>query len=173
MHAAPANITLLCLDVDGVMTDGRVYLDAHGQETKVFNIRDGTGIRIWRTLGHDVAIITGRRSTAVNHRAKELGVEHVIQGSQDKAADFMKLVEEAGLDLRQTAMLGDDLPDLPVMKLVGYPMAVADASPEILSLAAFVTKNPGGRGAVREAIEHLLKAKNRWHEALAIFGQSR
>ena len=172
MHADPKNITLLCLDVDGVMTDGRVVLDHFGHEIKVFHIRDGAGIRMWRELGNEVAIITGRRSKAVDHRAKELGIARVMQGSRDKAADFMKLLDDTGCDMRAAAMLGDDLPDLPVLKLVGYPMAVADACAEVRAVAAFITLTAGGRGAVREAIEHLIKAQGRWREALAIYGHT-
>jgi 3-deoxy-D-manno-octulosonate 8-phosphate phosphatase (KDO 8-P phosphatase) len=172
MKADPKNITLLCLDVDGVMTDGRIYLDAHGQETKVFDIRDGVGIRLWLGLGHEAAIITGRSSNAVNHRASELGVDRVISGSKDKAADITRLLKETRRSVGQCAMLGDDLPDLPALKLAGYPMAVADACAEVRNAAAFTTTAPGGRGAVREAIEHLIKAQGRWDEAIAIYGGS-
>lgn len=164
-----ANVQLLCLDVDGVMTDGSIALDDHGVETKRFHVRDGTGIRIWLKLGLKLALITGRRGTVVQHRARELGIEHVIQGSTNKAADLRELSRTLNLTPQQVAMLGDDLPDLSLMKMVGYPMAVADATPEIREAARFVTQRPGGHAAVREAIEHLLRAKERWDEARQLF----
>lgn len=164
-----ANVQLLCLDVDGVMTDGSIAIDDNGVETKRFHVRDGTGIRIWLKLGLQIALITGRRGTAVQHRARELGIEHVIQGSTDKAADLRELLRTLNLAPQQVAMLGDDLPDLSLMKMVGYPMAVADATPEIREAARFVTQRPGGHAAVREAIEHLLRAKECWDEARRLF----
>ncbi len=168
--ADPAAVELLCLDVDGVLTDGSINLDDNGVETKRFHVRDGTGIRVWCRLGHRVALITGRSGNALRHRAGELEIDHVIQGSRDKAADLDKVLARMGLDAQQTAILADDLPDLPIMRRAGYPMAVADAVPEVLEAAVFVTTRPGGHGAVREAIEHLLKAKNRWAEAAGLFG---
>ena len=163
------NVQLLCLDVDGVMTDGSIALDDNGVETKRFHVRDGTGIRIWLKLGLKIALITGRRGTAVQHRARELGIEHVIQESTNKALDLRELLRTLNLTPQQVAMLGDDLPDLSLMKMVGYPMAVADATPEICEAARFVTQRPGGHAAVREAIEHLLRAKECWDEARRLF----
>ena len=162
-------IELLCLDVDGVMTDGGIALDDNGVETKRFHVRDGTGLRMWTRLGYKVALITGRSGKALQHRAAELEVTHVIQGTYDKGASLTDLLASLGLTDEQTAFLGDDLPDLPIMKRAGYPMAVADAVDEIRSLARFVTTLPGGHGAVREAVEHLLKAKNQWAEAVGHF----
>lgn len=164
-----ADVQLLCLDVDGVLTDGSIVLDDNAIESKRFHVRDGTGIRIWMKLGFEIAIITGRRGLAVQHRARELDIPHVIQGSNHKLADFHNLLNTLGLQAHQAAMLGDDLPDLPLMKAVGYPMAVADAVDEIREVAAFITENPGGRGAVREAIEHLLRARNCWDKAIGQF----
>ena len=164
-----ADIELLCLDVDGVMTDGSIMLDDHAVETKRFHVRDGTGIRLWSRLGYQVALITGRGGDAVRHRAGELGITHVSQETFDKKKAFEDLLIETGLDASKTAILADDLPDLPIMRLAGYAMAVADAVPEVRGLAEFVTEKPGGHGAVREAVEHLLRAKNRWEEALAFF----
>ena len=163
-------IDLLCLDVDGVMTDGGIMLDDHGVETKRFHVRDGTGIKIWTRLGYQVALITGRSGMVVQHRAEELGIAHVIQGCRDKRAAFSKLLEDLGLVPAQAAVLADDLHDLPMMRGAGYAMAVADAVPEVRSVAAYITTNPGGHGAVREAVEHLLKAKERWPEVLALIG---
>jgi len=161
-------IRLLCLDVDGVMTDGGIRIDDLGTETKRFHVRDGTGIRMWLALGYHLAIITGRRGQAVRHRANELGIDLVVQGSGDKRAAFHDLLEKLNLVASQAAMLGDDLPDIPVMMLCGYPMAVADAVSEVREMAAFVTERPGGHGAVREAIEHILRARDEWAEAMAV-----
>ncbi len=159
--------------MDGVLTDGSIDLDDHGVETKRFFVRDGTGLSIWMRLGYEAAVITGRSGMAVEHRATELNIHHVIQGSNNKAASFGELLAELGLRASQAAVIGDDLPDLPMMKLAGYAIAVADAVAEIRAVAEFVTVRPGGRGAVREAVEHLLRAQDRWPEALALFGENR
>ena len=166
---AAANVEVLCLDVDGVMTDGGIQLDDNGVETKRFHVRDGTGIRVWLKLGYQVALITGRSGNVVKHRAAELGIRHVVQGSSDKAEALDGLLRELSLAPAQAAVLGDDLPDLAMMRPAGYAMAVADAAPEVRQAAAFVTTLAGGRGAVREAIEHLLREKNRWEEAVGLF----
>ncbi len=165
-----AGIELLCLDVDGVMTDGSIHLDDNAVETKRFHVRDGTGIRIWSRLGYHVALITGRSGRAVRHRAAELGIEHVIQASTDKAASLDAVLAKLSLQAAQAAILGDDLPDLPMLRKAGYPMAVADAVSEVRQVAVFVTTRAGGDGAVREAVEHLLSAKGRWNEAVDLFG---
>ncbi len=166
---AAANVELLCLDVDGVMTDGGIHLDDNGVETKRFHARDGIGIRVWTTLGYQVALITGRPGNAVKHRAAELGIRHVVQATTDKARALEDVLRELSLASAQAAVLGDDLPDLPMMRGAGYAMAVADAVPEVRRAAAFVTTLAGGTGAVREAIEHLLREKNRWDEAVRLF----
>lgn len=163
-------IQLLCLDVDGVLTDGGLYIDDHGVETKRFHVRDGAGLRMWMRVGGHVALITGRRGMAVRHRADELGIRHVLQGSIDKLADFRSLLDHLGLKASQAAMVGDDLPDLPIMRMCGYPIAVSDADPEVRATARFVTVRPGGQGAVREAIEHLLLARKLLDEARSTFG---
>ena len=167
---AAADVELLCLDVDGVMTDGSIRLDDNAVETKRFHVRDGTGIRIWSRLGYHVALITGRSGQAVRHRAAELGIELVIQSSTDKAASLDEVLARLSLQPAQVAILGDDLPDLPMLRKAGYPMAVADAVSEVRAAAAFVTTRAGGHGAVREAVEHLLSAKGRWNEAVDLFG---
>ncbi len=167
---AAAEIELLCLDVDGVMTDGGIRLDDNGVETKRFHVRDGTGIRLWIRLGYHVALVTGRSGKALQHRAAELDIRHVIQASTDKARALDELLKELSLTPAQAAVLGDDLPDLPMMRRAGYAMAVADAVPEIRQAAKFITTRAGGDGAVREAVEHLLKAKRRWGEAVDLFG---
>lgn len=168
MPAGAANIELLCLDVDGVMTDGSILIDDHGVETKRFHVRDGTGIRLWLKLGYQLAIFSGRSGTAVRHRANELGVQHVMLGLPHKLQPMRDLLGDLNLEAGQAAVLGDDLPDLPLLRLCGYPMAVADAAAEVKAAARFTTAAPGGRGAVREAIEHLLKAKERWPAALTL-----
>lgn len=162
-------LRLLCLDVDGVLTDGSINIDDDGRETKRFHVRDGTGLRMWLDAGHDVAVITGRRGMAVRHRARELGIEHVFQGVRDKMAKFGELLTDLNLAASQAAVMGDDLPDLPMMKLCGYPIAVSDAVAEVREVASFVTVRPGGFGAVREAVEHLLKTQDRWGEAMQRF----
>lgn len=168
--SAAARVRLLCLDVDGVLTDGTVALDDLGHETKRFHARDGLGIRLWMRLGGQVAIITGRTGLAVRHRLEELGVRMLFSGSSDKLRDFQAVLAESGRTAEETAFVGDDLPDLPALSACGYPVAVRDAAPEVLAAARFVTAAPGGRGAVRETIEHLLRSQNRWNDALAIFG---
>jgi 3-deoxy-D-manno-octulosonate 8-phosphate phosphatase (KDO 8-P phosphatase) len=170
MSDPAAAIDLLCLDVDGVMTDGSIHLDDNGVETKRFHVRDGTGLRVWIRLGYHVALITGRSGKALQHRAAELDIRHVIQACTDKARALDELLQEFSLTPAQTAVLGDDLPDLPMMRKAGYAMAVADAAAEVRQAAAFVTTRAGGDGAVREAVEHLLKAKRRWSEAVDLFG---
>lgn len=165
----PIPITLLALDVDGVLTDGSIMLDDHGVETKRFNAKDGQGVATWLSLGLSVAIITKRSGMAVQHRARELGIPHVIQGAPDKSAALDDLLARTGLAAHQVAYVGDDWPDLAPMRRVGYPIAVADAAAHVAAQAAYVTRAPGGRGAVREAVEHLLKAKGLLEAAVARF----
>ena len=169
MTARAASVRLLCLDVDGVLTDGTVALDDLGHETKRFNAKDGLGITLWRRLGGEVAVITGRAGLAVRHRLEELGVRHLYAGSHDKLHDLRAAAGACGVPLEAVAFVGDDLPDLPAMRACGYPVAVADAVPEVRAVAAFVTAAPGGRGAVREVVEHLLRVQDRWSEALSMF----
>lgn len=164
-----AGILLLVLDVDGVLTDGSIYLDDQGHETKRFNIRDGLGLRVWMRLGLKAAIITGRCGAAVQHRMAELGIGEVVQGSQKKGEALRELCARTGIPLEHTACLADDWPDLPMMRLVGYPMAVADADQHVREAARFSTKAIGGHGAAREAIEHLLAAKGLLDRALALY----
>jgi len=169
MTTPPADITLLALDVDGVLTDGSIFIDDDGHETKRFNVRDGFGLRLWAKMGFETAIITGRSGTALQHRAADLKISEVIQGSTDKAASLKTLVERTGVPANRIAFLGDDWPDLGVMKAVGYPIAVADADPAILSIAAYTTRSRGGHGAVREVVEHLLASKRLLDKALALY----
>lgn len=154
----PASIKLLALDVDGVMTDGSINYDDHGVERKRFCVRDGFAFRLWLESGRRIAIVTGRTGAALRHRLRDHGIDLVIQGSTRKDEALGDVVERAGVPAAQIAYLGDDWPDLAIMRLVGYPMAVADAEPAVIERAAWVTRRPGGHGAVRDAVEHLLQA---------------
>ena len=152
-------IRLLVLDVDGVLTDGRIYMSPDGEELKVFDVRDGAGIAAIRRAGIDVAIISGRSSTAVDRRAAELGIERVLQGVRDKGAAFAAVLDDMGATAEQTACVGDDVVDLPMMQRSGLAIAVADAHVDLRKAADFVTSLPGGRGAVREVCDLLLTAR--------------
>lgn len=158
-HRHAADIILIALDVDGVLTDGSIYIDDLGHETKRFNVRDGFGLRLWAKLGFHTAIITGRAGEALRHRAAELHITEVVQGCKDKGAAIRSLSERSGVALEHIAFVGDDWPDASAMRLIGYPIAVADAELGIRQLAAYTTTRAGGHGAVREAIEHIISAK--------------
>ena len=157
-----AKIRLLLLDVDGVMTDGRIIYDDLGGETKAFDVKDGHGIKLLQRAGIRVGIITGRQSTVVDRRAQELGIDLVYQGAKDKLVPFREVLLKTGLTADQVAYVGDDLPDLPVMRRVGFAVTVADAIEEVKPHVHYVTKHPGGRGAVREICDLLLKESGRW-----------
>jgi 3-deoxy-D-manno-octulosonate 8-phosphate phosphatase (KDO 8-P phosphatase) len=164
-----AAIELLLLDVDGVLTDGRItYIDG-GQEIKSFHVRDGTGIKYWRRSGKRAAILTGRTSPIVERRAAELGIDFVIQGADEKLPAFRRILTDAGLRADQVCAVGDDLPDLPVLKECGIAVAVADAVGELKAVAAHVTGAPGGHGAAREVVEWLMRGQGTW----AVEGQRR
>ena len=162
-----AGVQSLLLDVDGVLTDGGVTLDAAGEELKTFHIRDGLGLRLWQRAGLRSGFVTGRRSGAVEARAAELGITFLRQGVTDKQAVVAAILDECGLSWEQTAFVGDDLPDLPVVRRCGLGVAVADACPELRAAADVVTSRPGGRGAVRELVERLLVARGAWQAAVA------
>ena len=163
-----SKIKLLILDVDGVLTDGRVYLGADGREIKVFHAKDGAGLKYWHRAGHIAAIITGRpKSGALMKRVEELSIETVYQNVKDKIPFFKKLLDTHGLSANETAYIGDDLTDMPVMRQVGFSVAVANAVADVKEMADYVTETPGGEGAVREAIEHILKGQGKWNEILA------
>jgi 3-deoxy-D-manno-octulosonate 8-phosphate phosphatase (KDO 8-P phosphatase) len=167
LPARLAKIKLLALDVDGVMTDGGIIYPEDQTEPKVFFVRDGFAIRTWTNLGLRAAVITGRGSTSVVRRCRELGIGPVIVGAKDKAVAFRELLKQTGVSAAEVAAVGDDLPDLPVLLAAGVSAAVADAVPEVKAAADFVAKNPGGRGAVRETIEWILGANGRWAEVVA------
>jgi len=153
------NIRLLVLDVDGVLTDGRLYLSAAGEELKVFHVRDGSGLVAVQRAGITVAIISGRDSAAVTRRAAELGIRHVRQGVADKGAALDQLLDELGVSAAATACVGDDTPDVPMLRRAGLAIGVADAHPALLAAAHWVTPSNGGQGAVREACDLLLSAR--------------
>jgi len=153
------HIRLLVLDVDGVLTDGRLFFTASGEELKVFHVRDGAGIVAVQRAGVTVAIISGRNSAAVTRRAGELGIRHVYQGADDKGARFDQLLAELGVTAAETACVGDDTPDAPMLRRAGLAIAVADAHPALVAAAHWVTKSKGGRGAVREVCDLLLSAR--------------
>ena len=155
-------IKLLLLDVDGVMTDGRIINLNGGGEAKAFDVKDGHGLKLIQRAGIKVGIITGRQSDIVARRAAELGIELVYQGAKDKMRPFMEILEKLGLKASEVAYVGDDLVDLPVMRLVGFSATVADASDDIKPYVDLVTSRPGGRGAVREICDLLLKQSSLW-----------
>jgi 3-deoxy-D-manno-octulosonate 8-phosphate phosphatase (KDO 8-P phosphatase) len=156
-----ADVSLVVLDVDGVLTDGRLWYGPDGESHKVFDVRDGHGIKTLIAAGIGVAVISGRRSPAVTARMRELGVSDVAQGVGDKARALAELLKRNDIDARRVACLVDDTPDLGLMAAVGLPAAVADAHPEVLAAAGHVTRARGGRGAVREFCDWLLAARGR------------
>lgn len=153
-----ADLGLIGFDVDGVFTDGRFYLSDEGIESKAFNTQDGYGIRQLLTAGIPVAVISGRQSKSVEKRMAELGVQHVIQGCKDKVAAFDELIDLLGLTTSQTAYVGDDVPDLPLLRHSGFAIAVANAVSAVKAECDLVTTASGGAGAVREICEFVLAA---------------
>ncbi len=163
-------IRLVLLDVDGVLTPAQLLYGPPGAERVPFDVRDGLGIKLLQRAGIEVGLLSGRAPQAVRSRAADLGIAHLHLGIDDKLPRLTQLLEGLGLEPRQVAYMGDDLPDLPVLRAVGYPVAPADARPEVQRVAHLVTGAPGGRGAVRELAEHLLKAQGKWAEVLARYG---
>lgn len=157
--AKAARIKLVIFDVDGVLTDGSLFVGDDGQEYKAFNSRDGHGIKMLMKHGVDVAIITGRTSKVVEHRVANLGIVHVYQGAHNKRTCFNELVSKVGIDPQDIAYVGDDVVDLPVMTQVGFAIAVQDAHPFVKQHAHWQTPNSGGRGAARDVCELLLEAR--------------
>ena len=164
---AIADIKLLVFDVDGVLTDGRLYFSARGEELKAFNARDGAGIKCLMRAGVECAFLSGRESAVAAARAAELGVKHVVGGAKDKLPALRELLAELGLAPAQAAFVGDDQVDLPAMRECGWSACPADAVREVREAADYVAALPGGRGAAREIIEHLLKEQGRWPAILA------
>ena len=161
------NIKLLLLDVDGVMTDGGIVYDGNGLETKVFNVKDGHGIKMLQRHGIQVGVITGRTSAVVDIRARELGIELLYQGALKKLESYADVKRKTGLDDRQIAYMGDDVIDVPVMRRAGFAAAPLDALPEVLAVADYVSSRSGGRGSVREVCDLILKGRGFWPEIAA------
>ena len=161
-----SRIELILSDVDGLRTDGGIVFDNQGIETKKFHIRDGLGIKLWQRAGYQFGILTARTSQIVKLRAAELGVGIVRQGFEDKLPAAQEVMRQLQLQPEQVCYIGDDLTDIPVIRHVGLGVAVADAVEEARSVARHVTKRSGGCGAVRELIEDLLKARQRWDDLI-------
>ncbi|MFZ5564945.1 MAG: KdsC family phosphatase [Thermodesulfobacteriota bacterium] len=162
-------IRLLLLDVDGVLTDGTIFYTEAGAETKAFNVKDGLGIRMLMRAGIEVGIVTGRTSAALTRRCRELGISLIYDSVPDKSALLEEILSRIRIKADQVAFMGDDLPDIPLLKKVGLAIAVADAHPAVRESARFVTTAPGGHGAVREICENILHARDLWHQATQKF----
>ncbi|MBR7059624.1 MAG: HAD-IIIA family hydrolase [Neisseriaceae bacterium] len=156
----PVAIKMLILDVDGVMTNGNIMILPNGEEVKVFNTQDGHGIKMLQEAGIDVAIITGRDSSACAFRAKQLKIKYYFAGIADKLEAFRQLLQQSNLSARQCAYMGDDLPDLPVLKQVGLSIAPLNAHAKVLGEVDYVTRHAGGEGAVREVCDCLIEVFN-------------
>ncbi len=166
-------IQLIIVDVDGVLTDGTLIVADSGEETKAFHVRDGVGITLALSAGMQVAFLSGRYSQAVASRAKDLRVEEVYQGVANKLAVYESLLKKYSLDDKEVCYIGDDLSDIPPLKRAGISYAVADAVEEVKKVARRVTKNPGGKGAVREVIDSLLKSAGVWEDVVATVDSKR
>jgi 3-deoxy-D-manno-octulosonate 8-phosphate phosphatase (KDO 8-P phosphatase) len=164
-----AAIDLLIVDVDGVLTDGGIIYSDNGAELKQFHVRDGSGLKIWQFVGKRTALITGRRSQLVEVRAAELGIDPVIQGAVDKMPPYRELLRTGGWRPEQVCYVGDDVPDLPIMRNCGLAAAVADAASEVVADAHYVARAPGGRGAVRDVIELILRCQGHWQTIVERF----
>jgi 3-deoxy-D-manno-octulosonate 8-phosphate phosphatase (KDO 8-P phosphatase) len=160
-------IKLIIVDVDGVLTDGTIVVDRSGENAKRFHVHDGLGLRLAMLAGKTVALMTSAGSEGLTHRAEQLGIERVYQYVPDKGAAYEQLRDELGLRDDEICYIGDDLIDLAPMQRAGLPVAVADAVEQVKAAAAWVTSRAGGRGAVREAVEHILKGEGIWEETVA------
>jgi 3-deoxy-D-manno-octulosonate 8-phosphate phosphatase (KDO 8-P phosphatase) len=161
-----ADIKLLVMDVDGVLTDGTVIISGDGSEGKSFNLLDGLGIRMWRRTGLKVAFLSGRFSEATKYRAEQLEVDYCVQDCFEKLPTLKKLLKDMDFSAKETAYIGDDLLDLPVIRYVGFGAAVANAVDEVKDVADYITTRRGGDGAVREVIEYILKTGGKWQELM-------
>jgi 3-deoxy-D-manno-octulosonate 8-phosphate phosphatase (KDO 8-P phosphatase) len=162
-------IQLLLLDVDGVLTDGSIFYSDQTSETKVFNVKDGLGLKLIMRSGIKVGLVTGRKSTALDRRCRDLGISYIYEGVQHKAQLLDKIVTDTGVGAGRTAFIGDDLPDLALMRQVGLSIAVADAHELVRDCSDWVTSSVGGHGAVREVCDALLKARGQWEKLLEQF----
>lgn len=166
MVAKIRKIRVLAMDVDGVLTTGTINLDERGDEIKIFSVYDGFGLALFQRLGYRTAVISARSAGAVTARAADLKITKVFQDAYPKTAAYTRLKKEFQVSDGEICFIGDDLPDVPVLKQAGFRVAVANAVKEVRDVADYVTKVPGGRGAVREVIELILKTQNRWAEVL-------
>ncbi len=164
------DLQLLLLDVDGVLTDGSLLIDETGRSVQRFNIKDGMGIRAWQSCGFQVGLLSARSGRAVTLRAMELDIDLVTLGAADKLTGYENLCRRVGVRDEQVVYIGDDLNDLPVLCRVALPIAPADAVSEVRQVAKRVTEAKGGRGCVREAVEHVLKEKGLWDRVLERYG---
>jgi 3-deoxy-D-manno-octulosonate 8-phosphate phosphatase (KDO 8-P phosphatase) len=161
-----ADIEILILDVDGVLTDGALFIHSDGSESKFFNTLDGHGIKMWQRAGLKVALLSGRASEPTRRRAEQLRIEDVFEDCHDKLPILEKFLDRLGLSPKAAAYVGDDLTDLPVIRYVGFGVAVANSVHEVKKYADYVTERPGGSGAVREVIEYILKNTGKWQELM-------
>lgn len=159
-------ITCILCDVDGVLTDGRIIYDSAGHETKQFHVKDGLAIKAWMRSGYHFAILTARKSIVVERRADELGIQHVVQGFENKWPAARRIVSDLNCSFEQVCYIGDDLPDLPVMRKAALAVTPADGAQDVRNTAHWILQNEGGKAAVRELIERLLRAKNKWEDHL-------
>jgi 3-deoxy-D-manno-octulosonate 8-phosphate phosphatase (KDO 8-P phosphatase) len=160
-------VRLLILDVDGVLTDGRIIMDDNGREIKHFDVRDGHGLKLLMRYGIGVVLLTGRKSAVVEHRARDLGIEEVHQGIWNKVEVSEVILQNRDLRYDQAAFVGDDIVDIPLLRRVGFSVAVADAAEQVKRIVDFVTQKKGGRGAVREICEIILLAQDKWADVAA------
>ena len=170
MLARIRRVKLVVFDVDGVLTDGAILVMPDGREIKSFNVLDGVGIKYLERAGIVTAILSGRTAKAVNHRARELGIRHVLQGYKRKLDGLARLARRARIPPERMCFVGDDLPDIPVMRKVALAVAVAGARPEVIRAAHWVTRAGGGAGAAREIAEKILKAQGKWRGVTARYG---
>ena len=161
-----AQLRLLVLDVDGVLTDGTVLYGTGIEEVKAFHTRDGAGLALWRDAGMLTTFITGRGGDSVQRRAQELRIGRIWERARDKSAAFDEMLKHFGVTEAQTLVMGDDVPDLRILERAGFAAAPADASPDVLPRVHYVARATGGHGAVREVIEHVLRATGRWEALL-------
>ena len=153
-------VKLLLLDCDGVLTDGKLYFSKDGEELKAFHVHDGMGISLWHDAGFVSGVITGRESGILGKRVKELGIHYVMQKSRNKVDDFQTILRQSGVTQNEVAYIGDDLPDLGLLEIVGFPVLVADAAIKFDSPDVYITTKSGGCGAIREVVDLILKAKS-------------
>lgn len=166
IHELARQVRMLVMDVDGVLTDGKLYYNAHGEESKAFYVQDGLGLKLLQGTGVRLAIISGRADRCVEHRARALGIDYYFAGIKDKAEALAALAEQSGIAPSACAFVGDDLIDLPALRRVGLPIAVPAASPLVQQHVRYVTGAPGGAGALREVCELIMQAQGSWDAAI-------